>query len=405
VREKNLYFNTHIICSLVKVYMDSDRTDSAEALLKTGLAEAEQLKNKELLKLLYKSAADLYAMKGNYRLAFENLGKYHNYYDSLNNGPLRSRIKELEMNYQNDEREDEIRELQLHHNLLELKLKKDNLHKILLLSVIGFGIIVILIVIILYRNTRESKRLIQKKNDELADAVATKNRLFSIVAHDLKNPLNAIVGFSSLLTSGTNPDPEKVVRYARRIRNSGLQGFDMIEKLLEWSRLNLDDIHLNIGENDLYYTAEDACKLVGNYAETKNITIENHIQPGTTACFDKYSIESVMRNLVSNAVKYSPEKSRVDIFAELHEAHVIVRVEDHGIGIEEELQDKILNDEAIMSRAGTHNEKGSGLGLTLSREFVIRNNGEIWFQSLAGAGTTFFFSLPVKEQSRDTKLS
>ena len=391
--EKNIYLSSSLKNSLVEVFIKSGRPDSAQAYMKSGLIEAQFIDNKELLMMYYKSAAELSVLKGNYREAYQNFTEFHNYYDSLNSQSTRSRITDLEMKYQNDKKEDAIRNLQVNHEILELKIRKANLEKFLLILVILFGLIAVLTVSIMYWNARRAKILVQKKNDELADAIDIKNQLFSIIAHDLKNPLNAIVGFSSLLSGSSSTNNEKVVKYAERIRESGLQGFEMIEKLLEWSRLNMDDIHLTFATNDMFSVSEKACLSIRNYADMKGIRIVNDIVPDTLAFFDKYSIESVLRNLISNAVKYSSEGNSVTVTAEKKDDHLIIGVEDQGTGIPVEIQDKILNSKMIVSQPGTQNEKGTGLGITLSKEFVRRNFGELWFDSVPSEGTHFFFSL------------
>ncbi len=392
--ENNLYFTSHIMHSLAQVFLESGRTDSASVYLADGMKLAGQISNKELLMHYYRTLADLDVVNKDYRGALEHYTQYRNYYDSLNNELTRSKIADLQLQFQDDLHEDEIHDLKVNHELLQLKIRKAKLERIILLLIIFFGIIVIFAIGILYRNARRAERIVEKKNEELAEAVAIKNKLFSIVAHDLKNPLNAIIGFSSLLAEGGNRDEEKVVRYAERIRNSGLQGSGMIEKLLEWSRLNLNDIHLDIRQDSVYDTSMRACHSVRNVAAIKGIAIENHIPLGTSAAFDSYSIESVLRNLLSNAIKYSPENSVIHLFAEEREGVIVISVADRGTGISPEIQEKIFDEKNIFSVPGTRSEKGTGLGMILSREFVVRNNGEIWFESTPGEGTRFSFSLP-----------
>ena len=394
-KENNPYLSSMIMLQMGNLFLKTGKTDSARIYMNTGMKEARSVNNKELLMLFNKLGADISEIKGDREEAYAYFKRYHEYYDSLNNEKTRERITEMEAKYRNKKKEAEISHLRSSHQILELKFKKDQLQKTLLLVVLGFGVIVLLLISFLYRKVYFAKLLVQNKNNELAEANATKNRLFSIVAHDLKNPLNAIVGFSSLLTDGRNSPPEKISLYADRIKKSGLEGFGMIEKLLEWSRLNLDDIHLDFQDNDLYDISVAACNPVNNYAMTKGIIIENHIPGNTNAFCDSYSIESVLRNLISNAVKYSPENSVVSIYAEVHKDVVVIRVTDTGTGIPEDCQDKILTSSVLVSLPGTKNEKGSGLGITLSREFILRNKGEIWFHSVPGKGTSFFFSLPV----------
>lgn len=379
---------------LGKVYLS--RSDYAKALefLLPGLELAKAKNNFEMLAGFNHTISEVYAKKGEYIKAYDFYKNYHVYNDSLYSENTRTRISELELQYDNEVKAAEIAALKNKQTIFGLEQKRDKLEKSLLLAIVIFSFGMLILISVYFIKNRKTGILLKKKNAQLEEAVAVKTRLFSIVAHDLKNPLSSIIAFSTLLHDNKSAKKE-VADYAGYIMNSGLQSVEMIERLLDWSRLNLNEIPFHISENDLGKTADKVINDIKSSAAVKNIQIINNIPAQTTCSYDEYSVYSVLFNLVSNAIKFSYEGSSVVLNVKTEGETLVVEVVDNGTGIPLEIQPKLLSSHINQSIPGTMNETGTGIGLSLSQEFVNRNGGKMWFTTEDGKGSTFFFTLPV----------
>jgi signal transduction histidine kinase len=387
------YDEMHFRNVLGKVYLINNDFAKALELFLPGMEIAETTRNFEMLASFNNSISDVYAEMGDYKQAYDFYKSYHANYDSLYNERTRLRISELEMQYDNERKSAEIVELSNKYTIIGLEQKRDKLQKSLLFAIVIFSFGLIVLISFIYNRNRKTAIILQKKNGQLEEAVAVKTRLFSIVAHDLKNPLSAIIGFSGLL-SDKKRDEHEVLDFAGFIKDCGMQSVEMIERLLDWSRLNLNEIPFYILENDLGKTADKALNDIKRSASIKNIQIVNNIPIPSRCFYDEYSVYSILFNLLSNAIKFSYEGSSISINVNSDDDTVTVSVIDEGTGIPTEIGSKLLSSHINHSRPGTDNEKGTGLGLSLSQEFVNRNGGRMWLKSEVGLGSTFYFTLP-----------
>ena len=238
-------------------------------------------------------------------------------------------------------------------------------------------------------------------NTELTTANTTKDKLFSIIAHDLLNPFNAILGFTDVLNDEyQNMDDENRVEMIKHIHGSSHNAFDLLNSLLHWARSQDKKIefipeHLNIA--DIFASALTE---VSSTALKKQITIENKLKNKELSIFfDKNMIMLILRNLLMNALKFSNKESSVYIDAVQSESDtVLFSVKDFGVGMQSDYAAALFNDDMKISAAkGTNGEKGVGLGLSLCKEFVTSQNGEIWVESEPGKGSTFFFTIKGKQ--------
>ncbi len=250
----------------------------------------------------------------------------------------------------------------------------------------------------------KSRQLIQKqikeleqKNKELHELNATKDKFFSIVAHDLKNPFNTLLGFTDLLVNNYKKMSEqKVARFHQYIYKTSKQGFTLLENLLEWSRSQTGRIDWEPINSNLKMVSREIVELLSINAKNKKIDLQNHISADITVFADPNMIKTIMRNLISNALKFTKKGGKVTISATKNEKMATVRVTDTGIGISSKVQNKLFRIDQSFSTLGTQDEKGTGLGLILCKEFVEKNNGEIWVDSELDKGTTFYFTLPLE---------
>ena len=266
-------------------------------------------------------------------------------------------------------------------------------------SILLTFVLLLLILKIIRPSIAENQRnneLIEQKNIELIKLNATKDKFFSIISHDLKNPFNTLLGFSDLLVKNAHKyTPEKVQQFAQNMNNSSRQAFKLLENLLEWARLQTGSIKANpvkIKPSDLI---NEVTLLTEQMSKSKNIDLQSIINCDNFVLADKEMIKTVLRNLVSNALKYTESGGIVKIETEIKEKNILFVISDTGLGIEPEHLDKLFRIDSKLSKTGTANETGTGLGLILCKEFVEKNNGTIWVESELGKGSEFKFTMPL----------
>jgi signal transduction histidine kinase len=239
------------------------------------------------------------------------------------------------------------------------------------------------------------KEELTKINEELNEVVATKDKFFSIIAHDLRNPLCTLIGFSEHLYRDSD-DCDEITRNEiyRSIYESSLSANNLLENLLIWSRMQMGGIKTYPEIINLHNIIDGACRLHENSRTKKNIKLEVNIDKTLEIRADKYMMISVINNLLSNAIKFTYVGGTIRIISELIETgKVKVCVSDNGTGISPKNIDKLFRIDSSYSSLGTNDEKGTGLGLLLCKEFVERNGGNIWVESEQGKGSDFYFSI------------
>lgn len=243
---------------------------------------------------------------------------------------------------------------------------------------------------------REKELIIKKQNEELLQLNAAKDKFFSIIAHDLKSPFSAIIGFSDLLLHRIEQkDLNGIDQYTKLINQSSKKALDLLLNLMEWSKVQTGRVKFEPEYFDLNTIVEETLLLLEANAVQKNIVISNTIQNGVILHADKVMISTVIRNLISNAIKYTPLNKEVSLSVLQNKNEVIVAVSDKGIGMSKTQLDSLFKEESICSTLGTSQEKGTGLGLILCKEFLEMNKGKIWVESESGKGSDFYFSLPI----------
>jgi signal transduction histidine kinase len=259
-----------------------------------------------------------------------------------------------------------------------------------LILLIAFGMIIGALVLYLYFSKRKTARKLQELN-------ATKDKLFSIIGHDLKGPLNSLTSFSSLLLNHIDKiSKEEIKMLSQDIDKSLKNLFTLLENLLEWSRSQTGAIDFKPEEFDLADVLNENEILLKVQAQNKKITIANDNKISLPVKVHRNSINTVVRNLLSNAIKFTPEGGKVTLRAEQNGTHYTVSVTDTGVGMSETALQKLFKIGTKHSTLGTAKEKGTGLGLILCKDFVEKNGGTINVESTEGSGSTFYFTVPMK---------
>ena len=247
----------------------------------------------------------------------------------------------------------------------------------------------------LLARVRTHLELLQQKRN-LKELNATKDKFFSIIAHDLKSPLNQLLGLSEILQKELSADSgDDVKNLAKLMNESAKSGRMLLENLLEWSRSQSGTINFKPKKLDIALVSKEIIKLNENNAVQKSIVIQSKIKNGVSAFADENMIKTILRNLISNGIKFTKNGGEIGLKAKIVDNMVIYAVSDNGIGIKPMDLKKLFRIDVNPNTIGNSKEKGTGLGLILCKEFVEINGGEIWVESNFGEGSTFKFSMPV----------
>ena len=242
---------------------------------------------------------------------------------------------------------------------------------------------------------KNAEQALKESEARLAELNVTKDRLFSIIGHDLRGPFNSIIGFSDLLLNQIEEkDFEGIERYARIIRDSSHRAMDLLTNLLEWSRAQSGKIEFNPEYVELVTVIDEIVAFLNDSAQQKSITISRNLPHHLPVLADKDMVHTILRNLVSNGIKFSNSGGNIIIKAEQMDDQLTISVADDGVGINEEVLDKLFHIEKSHSTRGTLQEKGTGLGLLLCKDFVEKHGGMIWAESIEGEGSVFYFTIP-----------
>ncbi len=237
---------------------------------------------------------------------------------------------------------------------------------------------------------KRTEKALQKLN-------TNKDKFFNIIAHDLRSPFNSIIGLSELFVEQVEAkDYEGIDKYAIMIKQSANRAMNLLMNLLEWSRTQTGWMEFNPVHFELAEIIKESMLLLEDSARKKSISIKEELPHNSILYADKAMINTVIRNLLSNAIKFTKQGGEVVITAENGPKGILVSVKDNGIGISAGRIEKLFRIDESDSTSGTNNEKGTGLGLILCKEFVEKHGGKIWVESIENKGTVFTFTLPGK---------
>lgn len=235
----------------------------------------------------------------------------------------------------------------------------------------------------------------KEREEELRKLVATRDMYFSIIAHDLRGPIGSFAGLTEMMnTSSLDKESEKEI--ISELAKLSKSTFELLENLLIWARSQRGDVALNLTQINLSTLVEIVLSPLKTLAQQKNILLINEVKDGTTVFADSEALSLIIRNIVSNSIKFTKSGGRVLVSSKKRDSLMEISIIDNGIGMPKEVADRLFTSDGYQTRRGTDNEKGSGLGLMMSSEFVKRMGGEIKVESIENIGTRVFFTVPVK---------
>ncbi len=332
--------------------------------------------------------ADLYLIKNDFKNAYKYLKNATIVNDTLFGIERNKLIHELETKYKTKEQKQEIA-------LQELKIERITL--LWIVSLIVILLILVLTIILIRQNKQKTKinQILEDKNNELSTLIATKDKFFALISHDLKNPLSAFGTIAEQLDKHFESiNPDEIHNYIKELSKSSKQINNLLANLLHWAAIQNKRIAFKAETVNLHKIVDDNIKLLKNNGDSKNISIVNNIADNLIASSDIQLINVVIRNLLSNAIKYNKENGGITFDAAKNNGNIHLTVEDTGIGMRQEDITKLFRIDVDTKTIGNSPEKGTGLGLILVKEMLDKCNASIKVKSKEGIGSKFIIDLP-----------
>jgi signal transduction histidine kinase len=343
---------------------------------------------------LYKIYSTYYSKTNQLKKALDYKQKELNFRDSTFNITRQQQISELQTKFETKLKENENESLRKDLALNQLNIDKQSQIQNFLIVVAILVIILVLILLNRARLKKISHEIIEKQKLELEIANNTKDKFFSIIAHDLRSPFSALVGLCELLSESYDKlsDNDRKL-YINDLYEASNNTFRLLENLLTWSRIQQGNIKIEKKELDISSLIENSILPHQATAKLKKISIINIVPAHSNVLIDKNSIETVIINLINNALKFTNQGGTINISSKEKDNKLIISITDSGVGMTKQQIDLLFRIDENISTLGTNKETGTGLGLILCKEFIELNNGKIWVESEKGKGSTFKFSL------------
>ncbi len=379
-----------------KILISLGEYDSAEDSLIIGLNYAKQHNQNKHLVNINKLLSKIYLYKGDYKKAFFYKDNQANLADSITSAKLTKSMVKLENIYEIESKERTIQNLEEQNKLKDESLKREFVVRRLLTLVLFFALTILALLVYFFIEKQRANRKLAESKKHVDEINATKDKFFSIIAHDLKAPFSSILGLSNLLVKDFDTfDKEKSRELIYAINQSSKTSFDLLNNLLEWSRSQRNTIPFVPEVLDIDSLFENIKELLNSNLEAKNINLR--LNPhGAKVFADMNMMHTIVRNLISNAIKYSKLDTEIVVDYKIESDKIVFSIEDQGVGISSENISRLFKVDDQYYREGTSGEKGTGLGLIITKEFLEKHGGEIWIKSKPGLGSTFYFSIPHK---------
>lgn len=364
---------------LAKLLADIGKKKKGEKMLDEALSNAKNSRLTPNILKVYKAKGEFYLRLKEYRRASESYQNYIHTYDSLYSVLQFQTLSEIKDRFEMME--------QMHSMNVDLKThQRDQIYAVVIIL-----LLVVFAIVLFLRN-----RTIARLSSELRQSSRAKDKIFSIISHDLVSPFNVLMGTSELLIDDLN---EKNIEGAKEkgilIQKTSEESYSLISNLLNWSRSQQKNIKLYPEVFDMDQLMRDVKSTLSNQAKLKNIHVHINATPDLKVKADRNLIQIVLINLLNNALKFTQKDGTIDLSLEKESNQVKISVKDNGIGISPDRLATLLNGQTLESQPGTGKEKGTGLGLLLCKEFIEMHGSEIHINSKEGEGSEFWFTLPV----------
>ncbi len=403
----NPYYNSKIHLMLGSIYEKEGNIIAGRKHFNKSIESSKKGSDFRSLKENYLHIAEIQYKYENYKDAYNNLMLSAVYKDSIINEKQIERINDINLKYTNDNRNKKI---ELQEAKIESQQYKIIKHRygFMGLLIVLFAILIITAIRLYYSkklsaNNAYLKNTIKSLNENntlLHKTVSTRDKLLSTIAHDIKNPLGTISGFAELILMHNNVEnKDKINMFAKQIHNSSNSLCSLLENLVEWAKAQKHNIKTSPEKLNITKLVDENYKLLGEMARAKEITLLNQCNKDHQIFADKNTINTVLRNILNNAIKFTESNGKIRIYSETQNNNLLIHIHDNGIGIKAKDIPLLFNQNIDKDTIGNHKNKGTGLGLVLSHEFIKLNNGNITVSSKENQGTCFTLSLPKTHAS------
>ncbi len=368
------------IQGLARIQIIKNNFDEGERLLDESEKIAVDNHFRQALLNIYSDKREFYVTQSRYREAYEYLSKYQEFSDSLFSEDTKNKLNTQRVRF-------ELREKELQIEDQKNTIAQQRMMRLFLFIVIGLLLVLIAMIIRIWHIQRV-------RNKELLEINSTKDKFLSIISHDLKNPALAIRNVLQVLSDNYESlSREEILELGIQVLQTSEEQVKLIYDLLNWSQMEVGRMPYNPADLKLVELADNVARLNRMIASSKGININVEVPDDVIVYADKNMIETVLRNLISNAIKFSNENSEIKISVADAGRQYVVSVMDNGVGIPKERLDGIFGMDATKSTIGTHGEKGNGLGLAVCEQMVKKNGGTISVESEVGKYTKFNFTI------------
>jgi signal transduction histidine kinase len=387
------------------VYQKQEKYDAAMQAIDKSLTMARKLNARILEIQCFNQLASLWETKGDYKKALEYFKLYKQSEDTLFSEDMQGKLLRDQIRFETESKDSQIAALSEQQENTEDALKRQEFVRNILVVVMALSVILLISVYRSGRRRRQINTLLvrhqeetEKRSVELERLNQVKDKFFSIISHDLRSPINALSGLLDLIDKGA-VTAEELPKHIKELKARFNHTRVLLNNLLDWTLLQMDKLNLQAAKIDLKNIVDENIQLFGTIPG-KEIKLTNEIPPNTIGYADSNTINLVIRNLITNAVKFTKDKGEVRVNAVAQGNDWVVSVKDNGVGMPTDVLRILFDKTAPYTTRGTANEKGTGLGLILCKEFVEKNGGKIWVESAEDYGSSFYFTVPKPEVFR-----
>lgn len=381
------------------VFSKEKKYEQALVKIERSLEIAKELNARILEIQCYSHLSSLWEMKGDYKKSLQYFKLYKQLEDSLFSQEMQGKLFRDQIQFETEARDSKIAALSEAQSKQRGELKrKDFVRNILVVVMALSGILLISV----YRSGQRRRQInklllshqdeMETRSEELERLNQVKDKFFSIISHDLRSPINALAGLLDLLDKGAVSN-EELPNHVKEIKARFNHTRTLLNNLLDWTLLQMDKLNLQPSKIDVRGIVEENIQLLSS-VHGKHITLANEVPVQTIAFADSNTVNLVIRNLITNALKFTNDGGVVTVKGKMKNDEILITVHDNGVGMKPEVLSMLFDKTAPYTTRGTANEKGTGLGLILCKEFVEKNGGKIWVDSEENVGSTFYFTLP-----------
>ena len=381
------------------VFTKEGKYDEALTKIENSLAVAKELNARVLEIKCFNQLSLLWERKGDFRKSLIYYRQYKQLEDTLFSQEMQGKLLRDQLRFETESRDTRIAFLSEQQAMQRGEIKKQEFVRNILVVVAALSVILLISVYRSGRRRREINTLLlqhqeemEKRSEELERLNQVKDKFFSIISHDLRSPINALAGLLDLLDKGA-VSAEELPKHIRELKARFNHTRTLLNNLLDWTLLQMDKLSLQAAKIDIHNLVEENIQLLAS-VQGKDIKMINEVPKNSIGFADSNTINLVIRNLMTNAIKFTNDGGKVTINATEKPNDWLISVTDNGVGMNNEVLKMLFDKTAPYTTRGTANEKGTGLGLILCKEFVEKNGGKIWVESQEGKGSTFYFTLP-----------